>query len=218
MFCRKCGEENNDEAKFCKNCGEDLSGTNVEKGTRKGSKEKDNTIKYSLKPTYNWGYKSITVGLGSLVVALIIIFYLFEEYTFDILLSGSPIGLIVFIGIVIFIIVRMVMEKFQYNKLEYNFYNDRIEYVDGFFNISQKELKYKYVREVTMTRNILERLFDIGTIRIYTNASSGYKAYGRNRANRQGENGITIHCITNTKEQYEKVKAIIDVGDEGSED
>ena len=55
---------------------------------------------------------------------------------------------------------------------------------------------------------ILERMFKIGTIRIFTNATNGYNENNgaRNR------NGIYIHCITDVKEKYEQIKAIIDEG------
>ena len=65
-----------------------------------------------------------------------------------------------------------------------------------------------------MSQGIFERIFKIGTIRIFTNATSGVYN-GRNHNGMRGRNGIYIHCIENVKEQYEKIKQIID---EGSED
>ena len=75
----------------------------------------------------------------------------------------------------------------------------------------EKELKYKYIREVTMSQNIIERLFGIGKIKVFTNASSGMNngAYGNSMRNR---NGIQIHCVENVEEQYKKVKELIDNG------
>ena len=75
----------------------------------------------------------------------------------------------------------------------------------------EKELKYKYIREVTMSQNILERVFNIGTIKIFTNASSG-STYNSKHNKMYGKNGLGIHCIENVKEQYAKVKEIIDEG------
>lgn len=75
----------------------------------------------------------------------------------------------------------------------------------------KKEVKYKNIREVTMSQNIFERFFKIGTIRIYTNASSGgYN--GNNHRNMSGKNGIIIHCVTDLREKYKNVKEIIDEG------
>lgn len=56
-----------------------------------------------------------------------------------------------------------------------------------FLNKEIKKIKYKNIREITMNKNILERIFNIGTITIFTNAST-YKVnnrdYQRNRHNR----------------------------------
>ena len=63
-----------------------------------------------------------------------------------------------------------------------------------------------------MSQNIFERIFSIGTIKLFTNASSGV-GYGAGKHNGMaGKNGIQIHCVTNTKEQYKKIKEIIDAG------
>ena len=87
----------------------------------------------------------------------------------------------------------------------------KVEYKDGFLNKEEKELKYKYVREVTMSQNILERLCCIGTIRIFTNASSGVYN-GGNHGSMRGRNGIYIHCVDDVEEQYKIIKQIIDEG------
>ena len=86
-----------------------------------------------------------------------------------------------------------------------------MEYVDGFLNKEEKELKYKYVREVTMSRKTLERICGLGTIKIFTNASSGgYN--GRSHNSMKGRNGILIHCLNDVEKQYRIVKRIIDEG------
>lgn len=206
MFCKECGTENQDGSMFCEKCGASLTG--------EGKKEKiyeidKTTVKYNIKPKYNWGYKILTVGLPSILVILFIVFYIFEDLTLVVMSAFLPIV----IGIIaIYTLGRLIIEKLQYDRLDYDFYADRVEYKDGFLNVTEKELKYKFVRETTMSQNILERIFKIGTIRIFTNASSGYTGgYGNNR-NAQMYNGIIIHCVENVKEQYEAVKKIIDEG------
>jgi uncharacterized membrane protein YdbT with pleckstrin-like domain len=108
-------------------------------------------------------------------------------------------------------LIKLIFENMQYKHYEYNFYNTKLEYIDGFLNKEEKELKYKYIREVTMSQNIIERLFGIGKIKVFTNASSGMNngAYGNSMRNR---NGIQIHCVENVAEQYKKVKELIDNG------
>ena len=92
----------------------------------------------------------------------------------------------------------------QYDNIRYDFYGNRVEYIDGFLNRERKELKYKYVREVTMSQNVLERLCGIGTIKISTNAFS--------HNSMRGMNGIFIHCVEDVEEQYKIIKQIIDEG------
>ena len=78
---------------------------------------------------------------------------------------------------------------------------------ENFFQ-EEKQLKYEHIREVTMSQNIIERMFGIGRIRLYTNASS---AFNKSRNHKQtGKNGIDIHCVANIKDQYKMVKDLLD--------
>ena len=209
MFCKECGTENTNEATFCEKCGTSLK----EDVKNEVNNKVDKTVlKHNIKPIYNWGYKIITIGLSSVIFALILIFYIFEEFTFMIM---SGFSIFILGGIALYVGLRLLFEKLQYDKLDFNFYSDRMEYKDGFLNITEKELKYKFIRETTMTQNILERLFKIGTIRIFTNASSGMgAAYGKANNMKMQQNGILIHCVNNVKEEYEAIKKIIDEGTE----
>ena len=117
---------------------------------------------------------------------------------------------------VAYVAIKLIFEKLQYDALEYNFYATKVEYKDGFLNKEEKELKYKYIREVTMNKSILERIFNIGTIRIFTNASSG-TTYNSKHNKMYGKNGLAIHCIKDVKEQYQKIKNIIDEGTENED-
>lgn len=200
MFCIKCGTKMEDTDKFCPNCGTPTNQNPVPKK----EKIEDNEIKYTLKPSFNVGYKLITTIFGVVLYTLIILFCL----GLWALLVFPIIRIIILAIMVLCVLIKLIFNKKQYDYLEYDFYNTKIEYRDGFLNKEEKELKYKYVREVAMNQNILERAFNIGTIRIYTNASSGYV----NGKNMSARNGIYIHCVENVKERYEEIKKIIDEG------
>lgn len=206
MFCKNCGAEINDDARFCPKCGSD------KQGETKVSKKvvEDNQIKKQIKLEFNWPYKIITTFGTALVYLFIVFCYVLGDVPE--LLLISPMVSLGIVGVaVLYVVIKLVLGKMQYNDLEYNFYATKVEYKDGFLNKEEKELKYKYIREVTMTQNILERIFNIGTIRIFTNASSGGYGYGGNH-NMKGKNGIFIHCVKNVKEEYSQVKEIIDEG------
>ncbi len=209
MFCRNCGTEMNDAARFCPKCGYDRMGA-----MQQNKKViENNVIRFQLKPTYNYAYKFFSILWNAIVwIFVISIFIRLRLLKLWILFPITFFVTILVLGI--YIVIKMAIEKQQYNNLEYNFYTTKVEYVDGFVNKEQKELKYKYVREVTMTQSILERLFSLGTIRIFTNASSGN--YGNNSHNNmKGRNGIYIHCVNNVQEQYRIIKQIIDEGSQG---
>lgn len=211
MFCKNCGAEVNEGAAFCPKCGTAVGG----EATTKKQIVEDGEVKYQVKPKFIFGYKLITsIGRG-LLYFLIFAMYFFAEIE-DSRNASEVIGMLtgIFFGIMIVcIIIKLIFENIQYKHYEYNFYNTKLEYIDGFLNKEEKELKYKFIREVTMSQNIIERLFGIGKIKVFTNASSGMGngAYGNGIKNR---NGIQIHCVENVVEQYQKVKELIDNGSE----
>lgn len=207
MFCKNCGTEVSEEARFCPKCGTEISGEKIQKNNEI---KEDGTVKFQLKPKFNWGYKFITVGALTLLWVIIIAFWLSESLV-ELLILFPTLPQIVIAIVAIYIVIKLIFEKLQYDALEYNFYTTKVEYKDGFLNKEEKELKYKYIREVTMSQNILERIFNIGTIKVFTNASSG-GAYNSKHNKMYGKNGLAIHCIENVKEQYAKVKEIIDEG------
>lgn len=224
MFCRKCGSEINDGAVFCVKCGNDLRqantlDNNIQK-TYYNEAHDTNKIYASIKPTFNWVYKFFQKGWKWALVALYIgLSFEFQRLTVDpetfrfgyetlTLLELYPIQLI--LGTLLVIFIHMLLDKMQYNKIQYNFYVDRVEYKDGFLNVSQKELKYKFIREVAMTKNIIERIFNLGTIHLYTNASSGIR---RGRHNASVGNGLALHCISDIEQVLPHIKKLVDAAD-----
>lgn len=204
MFCKNCGAEISEESKFCPHCGADKTG----KVESKKAAVEDNKIKHQVKSEYNVPYKLIC-GIGSAILWVFLIFFCFTDL-YE-LWAIYPVSIAITIGVVVIcIMIKMIFEKKQYDDLEYNFYATKVEYKDGFLNKEEKELKYKHIREVTMNQNVLERIFKIGTIRVFTNASSG--SYNGRGHNMKGKNGIYIHCVKNVQEQYKIVKELIDEG------
>lgn len=208
MFCKKCGTEMSDDARFCPKCGYDTQGETVAQENTESVKEKieDNEIKLKLKPTFKFGYKFLTTLGGAIVWLIIISLWIFPDFenAEEALVFTKVAWRIIAIVFVLYVIIKMIVEKVQYNHYEYNFYNTKVEYIDGFLNKEQKELKYKHIREVALRQNIIQRMFNIGTIRVFTNATSGYS--GNNRS----LNGLNIHCVENPQEEYKKVKELID--------
>ncbi len=199
MFCKKCGYQMKEEEKFCPQCGSSVINDQELKD--------NNVVIFKLKPEFNLGYKVLSALWQVIVFLFLINLCVIRLY---VLWAAFPITIVItLIAVLLYITIKMFFESKQYDNLEYNFYGKKVEYTDGFLNKEEKELKYKYIREVTMTQNIFERMFGLGTIRIFTNASSG--GYGGNNHNSMKmKNGIFIHCIEDVRNQYEYIKKIID--------
>ena len=205
MFCKNCGAEMGESSRFCPRCGHDRM------GEMQQNREivEDNRIRYQVKPEFNLPYQ-IILTLWRIIIYL---FFICACTSIHKLWFEYPTTFLITMGVVIaYIAIRLILGKMQYNDLEYNFYATKIEYKDGFINKEEKELKYNFVREVTMHQNILERLCGIGTIRIFTSASSGGYGYSNKHNNMRGRNGIYIHCVRDVQSQYQLIKQIIDEG------
>ena len=190
MFCKNCGSEINDTARFCMRCGFDRT-----EGVQSQREiVEDNIIRYQVKPKFNILYRLLI----NLRKAIIYTFYIFL-FTYELCFT-YPIIYLLTIGamLLIYVVVKMIIENMQCNGSEYNFYATKIEYKYGFLNKVEKELKYKYIREVVMHQTILERFCGMGAIEIFTNASSG--------------GGIYITWVEDVQEQYRTIQQIIAEG------
>lgn len=207
MFCKYCGTQINDTAKFCPKCGKE---TSIKEEVEQ---KEDNEIKLKIKPVFIVPYKLLNNVMIIVFMILVAVIGLKDVLFETQIIEPLYIVIVILLIVIIYVTIKMLLEKRQYKDLEYTFYKTKVEYKDGFLTKEEKELKYKYVREVLLTQGILERLFGIGTIRIFTNASSG--TYNRNNyENVPGRNGIYIHCVENVEEQYQKIKKIINEGTE----
>lgn len=191
MFCEKCGTKLPDEAQFCTNCGASIAG-----GTTK-AKEKidDKEVQLNVKPTYKIGYMILPyVFTFVILVACIGLPMLAISASVAIAVTGGT-----FIVMAIIFAIAAFFSKKQYDNYSYDFYKTKVIYRDSFLNVSEKEVKYKYIREVTMRQTFIQRFFNIGNIVLFTNAETGMG------------NGICIVNVENVQDVYKKIKTAIDV-------
>lgn len=194
MFCQKCGTKLEEDAVFCTNCGQKVGDdVKVETAAEKEVVKEDNQVLLEVKPTFKFSYE---------VLPLMLI-YLFLSALVGVMIMGLSVkyGIITFLGCfglsLIMLIIQTIFTKKQYNYKDYDFYKTKIIYKDSFLNLSEKEVKYKYIREVTMSQSLYQRLFNLGNVVLYTNAETGMG------------NGICISNVENVHEVYKKVKEII---------
>lgn len=186
MYCNKCGKKMEETDRFCGSCG---NPNPLVLDSKTINAVENGQIKLKIKPIFNIGYQiMINLSWGFVALVLMIVNKNKEVY------NSSTIPWILAI-ILIFMLIKMIFDYLQYQATEYNFYNTKIEYKNGFLNKSEKTLKYKDIREVEKKEGILERIFKLGTIIIYTNASNQ-------------NNGIRIHSLENIDEQFEKINQL----------
>ena len=119
-------------------------------------------------------------------------------------------GALAFFGVPL---VAYLGKKLNYGRTEYRFYEDRIEYEEGFFTINKKVIKYRDIEEVTLRKGFLQRFYDLGTIYLATPATgSGPRNnvfFALGFGNISGS-GLGVRDIKSPDEIFEKIKAIVD--------
>ena len=179
MVCENCGTLLDVNDLFCPKCGKKRS---------LDVKNFEDFIEYQIKPKFILEYETLK-SLLIIAFLIFIIYFLFDNYLYIRIRNFSFLTLVflLFCIVIIFTVIRLIIIDKEYKSSKYVFYKTRVEYKNGFLNKEIKKIKYKNIREITMNQNILERLFNIGTITIFTNAST-YKVnnrdYQRNRHNR----------------------------------
>ncbi len=194
MFCEKCGTKLSDTAEFCTNCGAHISSS---KGEQKETSKKivDDEIQLHVKPTYKFGYMALPslITYAALIIIMGIIFGTADS------MIGIVVTVILFLILSLILGIQVTINKKQYENYTYDFYKTKVIYKDSFLNVSEKEVKYKYIREVTMRQSFIQRYFNLGNIILFTNAETGLG------------NGIFIRNISDVGEIYKKVKEITNV-------
>lgn len=103
--------------------------------------------------------------------------------------------------------------KFNYKRSEYRFYDDRVEFEEGFLTIHKKTIRYKDVKEVTLKRGILQRMCGLGTIYVGTQATglmsyaSPFSALGFGSTS---TSGLNVRDVAGPEETYQRIKVLTD--------
>ena len=86
------------------------------------------------------------------------------------LLTGTlehPVRPFVFFGVFFFLLVPIIVYIAYRRTIAdsyYEFYPDRVEFYEGFWTAHHKVLYYKHITEVSLRRNLIQRMYGMGTI------------------------------------------------------
>jgi membrane protein YdbS with pleckstrin-like domain len=173
-------------------------------------------MKFSLKPVFiGW----ITL-LAQLPLQLFFTFWcggFFGGITksFGIFSRDSQAPFIVFGALAFFGIplVAYIVKKLNYGRTEYKFFDDHLEFEEGFFTINKKVIKYKDVKEVTLRKGILQRIYGLGTIYMATLATGSTTSFNPFYALGFGNvsaSGVGVRDIPNPDDAYEKIRGMVE--------
>jgi membrane protein YdbS with pleckstrin-like domain len=68
------------------------------------------------------------------------------------------------LAFLVVLVLGYVGKKLSYDRTQYNFYPDHLEFDVGFFATSRKVIPYRDIKEVSLREGFLQRLCDLGTI------------------------------------------------------
>ena len=73
--------------------------------------------------------------------------------------------------ILLYNLVSIIPRYFDYRNREYRFFNDKLEYSDGWLVINRHVVPYKKVTDITLSKGIWNRMMSTGTIVLITAGS-----------------------------------------------
>jgi Tfp pilus assembly protein PilZ len=82
----------------------------------------------------------------------------------------------------------------------YHLFPNHINYQESFLNAEEKEFSYERVTETALRRNILQRMFNVGTVVLLTPATGSPS---------QMHSGLKLQDLENPQETYKQIKEIL---------
>jgi len=110
------------------------------------------------------------------------------------------------------LLLGYVGKKLSYERTEYNFYADRLEFDTGFFAVSRKVIPYRDVKEVSLREGFLQRMCGLGTVYLGTlttgtiPSSNPFSAFGWVNAS---ASGAALRDIPDPDFTFEKIRRMV---------
>ncbi len=104
-------------------------------------------------------------------------------------------------------------KRLNYSRATYTFFEDRLEFEEGYFSRNKKIIRYRDILEVTLRKGVLQRTCNLGTIYLATLATgSGPRAnpfYSLGFGNISAS-GVGVRDIRDPDPAFDKIRTLID--------
>jgi uncharacterized membrane protein YdbT with pleckstrin-like domain len=130
-------------------------------------------------------------------------------------LPSAIFGSVAFFGIPS---VFYAVKNLNYERTEYRFFDDRLEFDEGFFSLNRKVIQLRDVREVTLRKGLLQRLYGLGSIYLATPATgalSSANAFATIGFGSISSSGIIVRDIAEPDAAYAKISDLIEIARRG---
>ena len=104
-------------------------------------------------------------------------------------------------------------KKLNYARTEYQFFENRVEFEEGFFSINKKVIKFRDVKEVTLRKGFLQRFYDLGTSYMATLATGSIPSFRPFNAVGFGNisgSGISVRDVQDPNRTFDQIKGLVD--------
>jgi len=109
----------------------------------------------------------------------------------------------VYCGLAAFVAVPTIIYFIYHRTYEataYKFYDEHLEYSEGFWTIENRTIAYRHITQIDLRRNVIQRIYGLGSV--YLSVPSGVIRSGK-------FSGIVINNIENPELIYKKIQTIL---------
>jgi uncharacterized membrane protein YdbT with pleckstrin-like domain len=129
--------------------------------------------------------------------------------------KGSHVSFLLFGGIALvgFPLVSYFGKRLNYSRTEYKFFDDRLEFEEGFFTQNRKVIRYKDVKEITLHKGLFQRMYGLGSVYLATLATGSSRnpnVFGALGFGNVSASGVTVRDIQDPDATYDKIRTLVD--------
>ncbi|HTP93035.1 MAG TPA: PH domain-containing protein [Xanthobacteraceae bacterium] len=109
--------------------------------------------------------------------------------------------------------VAYLGKRLNYSRTEYRFFDDHLEFEEGFFSINKKVIRFRDVKEVTMRQGILQRIYGLGTIylaTLATGSSPSFRPFTALGFGNVSGSGISVRDICDPDQTFDRIRQLVD--------